>query len=776
MNTSLTRVAGATVLTALLGMASLAEAQSSSDVPGADAQRPAPGADAKGAPAPSAVGATLSFTRAPRAEGALTITVARQSGPDLTQPLPSDIGIWQSTLPSDWTRITCGGESTVCLPIDRADAPGAVVQLMAYPRATLTATWPTSVAGQRVRVMLSRQTPAGERALGATRGAWVLPTRNDGRLTLDVPQGMLDLRLQADGCAAVYRVGVQATATTALGVLPCVPGGSIAARVRDQQSGNTVASCVATVRPSGALVDDDTTRRFATMVTQTATCNSFGFFQVAGLAPGRYQITTDSGTHAPDTADVDVTADTEASVDLWLTAFRTLTVRLTPPVAPDGRPWTLRIQPAEKASELRDNWTRATVNASGEVRFSRMISRTYFFEVYTQDEQLTTSMFMPLPEHGGPIDIAIPLVRVVGRVSQYRQPVAGATIEVSDTQNQQRFTTDDDGRFAGWLRKLPPEQRSLSTEVTLPGSSARIFRATEPRVQDEQTVELEIDLGSSRLIATIVDAEGRPVEGVQVTLNGLPSPAGPENTPTYSGNRTDSSGATVVTGVMAGRYLVDGSSAEGHTRTLEVDVMPETDVPIQLTLINDRNHLFEVMSSQGLPMAGAWIGIKSDTVMVNADRATDGAGQVRLSVAVNSRHTAVNVAAESQMLWSGCIVTGDSNRSRITLPPPVTGTLRVTLPLSSRGTPLLLSERGGVLRTFDLLRWKRTQVTESADADVFEIPGLAAGRYRAMLYDGIDVSPLVRANCAGTIPFNDTSSGDLTPGGVLELAWPKPKN
>jgi len=171
MNTSLTRVAGATVLTALLGMASLAEAQSSSDVPGADAQRPAPGADAKGAPAPSAVGATLSFTRAPRAEGALTITVARQSGPDLTQPLPSDIGIWQSTLPSDWTRITCGGESTVCLPIDRADAPGAVVQLMAYPRATLTATWPTSVAGQRVRVMLSRQTPAGERALGATRGA-----------------------------------------------------------------------------------------------------------------------------------------------------------------------------------------------------------------------------------------------------------------------------------------------------------------------------------------------------------------------------------------------------------------------------------------------------------------------------------------------------------------------------------------------------------------------------------------------------------------------------
>lgn len=132
MNTSLTRVAGAVALTVLLGMVSLSEAQGSSDVPGADAQRPAPGTDATGAAAPPAMGAALSFTRAPRAEGALTITVARESGPDLTQPLPSDIGIWQSTLPSDWTRISCGGESTVCLPIDQADAPGAVVQLIAY--------------------------------------------------------------------------------------------------------------------------------------------------------------------------------------------------------------------------------------------------------------------------------------------------------------------------------------------------------------------------------------------------------------------------------------------------------------------------------------------------------------------------------------------------------------------------------------------------------------------------------------------------------------------
>lgn len=74
------------------------------------------------------------------------------------------------------------------------------------------------------------------------------------------------------------------------------------------------------------------------------------------------------------------------------------------------------------------------------------------------------------------------------------------------------------------------------------------------------------------------------------------------------------------------------------------------------------------------------------------------------------------------------------------------------------------------------MRWKRATVVDQTNpnVEVYEIPGLAAGRYRAMLYDSIDVSPLVRANCAGTIPFTDTSSGDLTPGGVLELAWPRP--
>jgi hypothetical protein len=58
---------------------------------------------------------------------------------------------------------------------------------------------------------------------------------------------------------------------------------------------------------------------------------------------------------------------------------------------------------------------------------------------------------------------------------------------------------------------------------------------------------------------------------------------------------------------------------------------------------------------------------------------------------------------------------------------------------------------------------------------VYEIPGLAAGRYRAILYPGLDITPVVQAACAGAISFDYPSAGTLTPGGVLELKWPAPK-
>jgi hypothetical protein len=303
---------------------------------GADAQMvPSQSAPVQAASVPATAESTLAFARAPRAEGAIVITIVRGDGPDLTQALAPNAPGWQGPLPADWVRITCLGERAVCLSIDRGATDEALVRLTAYPRATLTATWPATVAGQAVRVMVSRQTEAGDSAFGPTRGQWSVPTRADGRFSLDVPQGTLDIRLVASGCAAVYRFDVKAGATTALGPLPCVPGGSIAARVRDSQSGDTVASCVATVRPSGALVATESTRRFAQMVAQSATCNAFGFFQVTGLPQGRYQVTTETGAHAPNVTEVDVPTDTETSADLWLTPFRSLTVRVSPPVAPD---------------------------------------------------------------------------------------------------------------------------------------------------------------------------------------------------------------------------------------------------------------------------------------------------------------------------------------------------------------------------------------------------------------------------------------------------------
>jgi hypothetical protein len=88
-----------------------------------------------------------------------------------------------------------------------------------------------------------------------------------------------------------------------------------------------------------------------------------------------------------------------------------------------------------------------------------------------------------------------------------------------------------------------------------------------------------------------------------------------------------------------------------------------------------------------------------------------------------------------------------------------------------------VSDQGAVFLASDLLRWRRTTITERESEDVIEVTGLAAGRYRAVLDQGflLDTARVVQAACAGAISFDDPSAGTLTPGGVLELKWPMPR-
>jgi len=745
---------------------------------GADAQMvPSQSAPVQAASVPATAESTLAFARAPRAEGAIVITIVRGDGPDLTQALAPNAPGWQGPLPADWVRITCLGERAVCLSIDRGATDEALVRLTAYPRATLTATWPATVAGQAVRVMVSRQTEAGDSAFGPTRGQWSVPTRADGRFSLDVPQGTLDIRLVASGCAAVYRFDVKAGATTALGPLPCVPGGSIAARVRDSQSGDTVPSCVATVRPSGRLQDSPEATRFSEVITRTATCDAFGNVHVPGLAPGHYRVTTHSTNHADHSVDVEVTEERQTYVDVALGAFRSLTVQISPQVAPDGRPWTVEISPFNILDDVMRDLMRATTNPRGEVRFPRVSPEEYQIDVFTQDELHVAVESTMLPDPDTRVELAVPLTRVVGRVSLRDQPVAGARVGVENWHSQGLFVTDDEGRYAGWIAKPSPEKDQLSMTVRAAGTGRFSRRFVTPRSIDEQTLEVNLDLGDSRVIARVVDAGGHPVPDVEITVAGRDRPSPSFNPPTETA-MTNATGTAIFEGLAEGRYIAYGSLPTRSIQSRELDVVTDTDVSVELVLVSTRTHQFEFVSALGEPIAGAAVAVRSDAVKIAEwQRYTDGLGQVELSIAETSTRSALTVWAESQALWSGCIGVGSGDRTRIELPSPTAaGTLRLTVPRQMLSAGLhLVGDRGAVFPLFDLLRWRRTSIEDGESTSTWIVPGLAAGRYRAILYPGRDITPVVQAACAGAISFDDPSAGTLTPGGVLELKWPTPK-
>jgi hypothetical protein len=286
-----------------------------------------------------------------------------------------------------------------------------------------------------------------------------------------------------------------------------------------------------------------------------------------------------------------------------------------------------------------------------------------------------------------------------------------------------------------------------------------------------------VTLGVSRVLAEVVDQKGQGVSGVTVHLIGRSAPSGTANPRSVMDTKTDASGMATIVGVSPGRYLAYGYHPSGNIQPTEFDVPPESDASVQLHLAGKREHLFEFVSSQGSPLSGATVSIKSDSAMISNHRPVDGLGKVTLQVAENSNRSAVTVWAESQMLWGGCVEIGNGDRTRVTLPPLSTGILRITRPLQIRGNPLLVSDQGAVFLASDLLRWRRTTITERESEDVIEVTGLAAGRYRAVLDQGflLDTARVVQAACAGAISFDDPSAGTLTPGGVLELKWPAPK-
>jgi hypothetical protein len=203
----------------------------------------------------------------------------RRDGSSSVISLPSNSS-WQlsTSIPGYWCR-----QETVQLG---APESGTLQQILAWPLGTISGSAPpmaSSLRGIDVETMAPRS--AAARAAGL-KGALRCPVDSSGKWSRTLPASVFDLKLSVHGFAPEYRLDVNVPPGTSLdlGPLALRPGASVAGWVQVAGGESLAPQCLVKLTPT----DEATTN-----LPLTGTVRTQGFFQLTGVAPGRYVLEVD---------------------------------------------------------------------------------------------------------------------------------------------------------------------------------------------------------------------------------------------------------------------------------------------------------------------------------------------------------------------------------------------------------------------------------------------------------------------------------------------------
>jgi hypothetical protein len=664
--------------------------------------------------------------------------------------------------------LSCEGQEAWCPQVELHATDNRQITLDVFPGAVVKATVkPTGVNLPPQVSILGLWRPASGGESDTVRFSVAASIGSDGTAVWKVPAGRLDLRISAPGSAPVYRFGVAAThSTEVIPPIVLLSGGSLSGHIRDVSTGRAIAGAHlallsadrAGMRPS--RLDGERKRLYQS----EARADERGFYQFAGMAPGRYWLAAEVENHASTEQIVEIAKDAETFLDdLWLESYRRLDVQVRPPVDPSGRPWTIRVRTMRaNTSGDESTWiTRRTV--SGVARFDRLPASTHQLEILSGEGDVLHDSIYPLPPIEQPLVIELESIAVEGRLRKGDTPVAETRVTLSTGHGDNvSCLTNSDGRFRGRLARLP--DGPLFIEV-LDGSGDLTAAVTAKNVTVVgKVVKVDVDLGEATISGEVVTGNGHRVEGARVVAMRLE----PTESATAHG-RSDLDGRFELVGLLPGRYRVDAVDTKTRARSEPqyVDVSYGGVQEIALLLAEPRGLEIQLLSSAGVPVGQAQLSVVTPSALRFITR-SDAAGLATVNVPPQVQVILLTVFAPSQMLWSTCEPIGESNRLTVVLPAGPTGTLRLPgFPAVSKedySSLFIVTPAGGVLGANDLALWRR--VTYSSEK-VTEASGVAPGEYRLVRWNGMELAGLVSGACYGSLPPG--SFATLPAGGTLTL-------
>jgi len=612
------------------------------------------------------------------------------------------------------------------------------------------------------------QPPFGRAQAGLLEATIPCPVTG-GNLSCETPAGKFDLRLRTEGgFAPVYLWGVEIPAgkASSLGELKLRRGASVSGWVQTAEGGPPTAECRLKLSPVRASEDDLRVLDELEKASFDAKPDEKGFFQIAGVPPGQYELTAEQPGYAPaHRRPIEVRPGLEAQVIDRLTLARPVTfeVSLDPPMEPYGHPWRIVLARKAQASDPPSDSYSGNASKEGIWRSPAIAPGSYEIRVLGDQKAIWHVELVDVQPGRSSMQIELPVLRIKGTVTLGKEPLA-ATLWLSQEQRQRLvFDSDDRGRFSGvltgeglWRPQIAADTLRLRLQLD----------PVEIKLAKGKTVaEVEIHVPDTHLAGQVVDEDGRPVSGARVSVTRL----GNKGIDQFE---TDDKGEFSVRGLRPGSVLVSAVEKDRRTPFTMATVPEEAEGP-WLRLVLRRLRTFEgrIVSTNGrVPgaMVQAWspLAAQGAASTSNVDQAvSDAEGRFWVELPADAKLLNLLVLPPGFALRLLTLAWTPGQAVEIPVEPSG-GTL--VLELATEGSAPLLVHGGTFTLPQMLSTWARMQGARSQDPRRLVVPNVEAGAYSLCRGAGV----VSRLRNGGEPPAAQCSTGVLAPNGDLVLKIP----
>jgi hypothetical protein len=599
------------------------------------------------------------------------------------------------------------------------------------------------------------------------KGAVDCPVDPKGAWSCSLPATTYDLVISAEGSTPAYRWGAQVPAgkTVSLGTVELARGASVAGWVAVEEGRIEPQRCIArldlAVAGGGNLQSISQLQR--TSVEREVAKD--GFFQFSGLAPGTYVLEVRQPGYPAVRSQpirVDPGAETLLREPLILQRPLAFQMEIRPPLDWLGRPWHAQVFKLGERPPLpivfdgrADEEGRFAVSGQSAGRFRVSVQDSLGNKLYSREHALDAG--------SGPQPIEVHFVTVEGKIRLGIEPLASTLwFDGRSGANAVRMEADNEGKFHGVLPREGVWR--IEVQATLPGFPT--WTRADVQASRSGKAKLDVALPDTRVFGRVVNEQGKPVPGADVSLQGGGL---------YTLEEADSAGNFEARGLPEGPVWL-GAEASSQVSDLVLATLAEgnTAGPIELHLHPTRKLTGTVTSPRG-PVAGSRVMIQARAPGGGGGTAvtdTDGAFQVNLSPTA-SRLVAVagapgfalrafDAQADKPLLLP---LSEDQGRLEVTLPLTSEELLRADLFLAifQNGLPIPSSALG---------QWLRDHGQALDDATrTLRVPEVAPGEYRVCLLSRQLEQLVLWSSAPGG---SGCASGLLAPGATLSLKPSRP--